>query len=83
VFNVSVGAEPSIMNYVRQGRFVRGTLNVNSQEGSHLMVYAIVKLLAGSTVPEILTYTPGSLFTGDEITNRDTAQISAENTANP
>jgi len=83
VFIVSVGAEPSIMNYVRQGRFVRGTLNVNSQEGSHLMVYAIVKLLAGSTVPEILTYTPGSLFTGDEITNRDTAQISAENTANP
>jgi ABC-type sugar transport system substrate-binding protein len=63
VFIVSANGEAPIVEYVRAGYFVRGTVEINREMGSRLLLHAAIKALAGSPVPELLHYEAGSIIT--------------------
>jgi ABC-type sugar transport system substrate-binding protein len=63
VIIVSANAESFAQELIRQGRFLRGTVALNREESSQIAVDATVKMLAGSAVPEIVSYPPGDVYT--------------------
>ena len=69
VIIVSVGAEPGALDLIRAGTYLRGTVAINWDESSALMLHALIKMLAGSPIPEFLTYSPGLLLTRDNVDN--------------
>ncbi len=61
---VGVDAEAKARQYIRNGHFMRGSIEVAGVEsGARPTIYAIVKLLAGSTVPEVVLVPPGQVIT--------------------
>jgi len=67
IFIVSAGGEPFALDLLRANSFLRGTVAINREISSHLMVYATIYMLAGSPVPEILSYPPGEMVTQDNV----------------
>lgn len=67
---VSANAEGPILDLIRQGIYVRGTLSVRREQLSRLAVYGVVKLLAGATTPELYTYPPGDMITSETLPNQ-------------
>jgi serine/threonine protein kinase/ABC-type sugar transport system substrate-binding protein len=67
VFIVSSNAEPAAEQLIRQGRYLRGSVDINRELGSRLLVDAIVKMLAGSEVPERLSVPPGPMITIENV----------------
>jgi ABC-type sugar transport system substrate-binding protein len=67
VFIVSANAEPIAQQLIREGRYLRGSVDVNRAYGSQVIVNAIVKMLAGSPVPERLSVPPGDMVTIDNV----------------
>ncbi len=65
VIVVSANGEAYAQELIRDGHFLRGTVAVNREESSRLAVDVTVKMLAGSEVPEYLTYPPGDVLTRD------------------
>ena len=63
VIIVSTNGESYAEELIREGRFLRGTVTINREESSRLAVYSTVKMLAGSPVPETLSYPPGDVLT--------------------
>ncbi len=59
----SVDAEELAKAYIRKDYFIRGSVAVDRQQFSHAAVDAMVKLLAGSTLPETLLVPPGGVVT--------------------
>jgi serine/threonine-protein kinase len=55
---VSVDAEALAVEYIREGRYIRGSMPVGREETARGMVYAMVKLLAGGEVPELIRAEP-------------------------
>ncbi|MFN8371892.1 MAG: protein kinase [Anaerolineae bacterium] len=67
----SIDAEPRAQGYIRDGYYFRASVAVNRTEFSHAAVYAMVKLLAGSTIPETLLVEPGEIITRDALESID------------
>jgi serine/threonine protein kinase/ABC-type sugar transport system substrate-binding protein len=67
VFIISANAEPIVQELIRDGRYVRGSVDINRELGSRLIAYAIVKLLAGSEVPERLNVPTGVMITRENL----------------
>ncbi len=65
VIIISANGESYAQELIREGEYLRGTVEVNHQESSQIAVDAIVKMLAGSPVPETITVTPGNILTRD------------------
>ena len=63
VIIVSTNGESYAQELIRQGQFLRGTVTLNRQESSQIAVDSIVKMLAGSDVPQIVSYSPGDILT--------------------
>ncbi|MCC6801876.1 MAG: protein kinase [Anaerolineae bacterium] len=63
VIIVSANGESYAQELIREGTFLRGTVALNREQASQSAVDAIVKMLAGSEVPEIITYPPGEILT--------------------
>ncbi len=63
VIIVSANGESYAQELIRQGQFLRGTVSLNRQESSQIAVDSIVKMLAGSAVPQIVSYPPGEVLT--------------------
>jgi len=63
VIIVSANGESYAQELIRQGQFLRGTVTLNRQQSSQIAVDSIVKMLAGSEVPQIVSYPPGDVLT--------------------
>jgi ABC-type sugar transport system substrate-binding protein len=63
----SVDAEALAKQYISEGYFMRGSVTVNRQEFSHAAANAMVKLLAGSTLPETYLIPPGEVVTRETL----------------
>jgi ribose transport system substrate-binding protein len=59
----SVDAEALARDYIRKGYFMRGSVTTNRERFSITAYAAMVKLLAGSTVPETFVVAPGQVVT--------------------
>jgi ABC-type sugar transport system substrate-binding protein len=71
VIIVSANGESYAQELIRDGEFLRGTVAINREEGSQIAVDAIAKMLAGSEVPEIVSYPPGDILTREVLQARD------------
>jgi ABC-type sugar transport system substrate-binding protein len=71
VFISSIDAEPQAQQYIRDGYYFRASVAVNRTEFSRAAVYALIKLLAGSTIPETLLVEPGDIITREVLENAD------------
>jgi ABC-type sugar transport system substrate-binding protein len=60
---ISTLGEPLAQQYIREGHYIRATLELNRETGSQAAVNAMVKLLAGEPVPESILIPPGTLLT--------------------
>ncbi len=65
VIVVSANGEAYAQELIRDGKFLRGTVTLNREQSSQLAVDATVKMLAGTEVPEFLSYPPGDVLTRD------------------
>ncbi len=63
----SVDAESQAREYIRQGRFIRASVDIGREMFSRVAVDAIVKLLAGSTLPERFLVPPGQVVTRETL----------------
>lgn len=59
----SVDAEPLAQRYIRDGYYLRASVEIGREQFSHTAINAMVKLLAGSTVPEMYLVPPGDAVT--------------------
>lgn len=64
---VSMGGDLNAQNYIRDGYYLRGTLAANTAEEASMMYAGLIKLLAGSAVPERLYVQPGELLTREQL----------------
>lgn len=63
VFMVSANGEPFALDLLRSDSFLRGTVAIDRETSGQLLIYGLVKLLAGAPVPEYLTYPAGEMIT--------------------
>ncbi len=61
----SVDAESVARQYIRDGHFMRASVDAGRELFSRTAINAMVKLLAGSTVPETYLVPPGRVITRD------------------
>jgi serine/threonine protein kinase/DNA-binding LacI/PurR family transcriptional regulator len=59
----SIDAETQAREYIRQGMFIRASVDIGREMFSRVAVDAMVKLLAGSTLPERFLVPPGQVVT--------------------
>ena len=67
VIVASANGESFAQDLIRTGYFLRGTVAVNTAEVARLSVDATIKMLASSSVPEVLAYPPGELLTQETL----------------
>jgi ABC-type sugar transport system substrate-binding protein len=67
----SVDAEALAREHIANGYFMRASVEVGRLMFSHTAVNAMVKLLAGSAVPETYLVPPGAVITRDTMMNLD------------
>ena len=63
VIVVSANGEVLARQMILDGTFLRGTVDVNIEQSAQLSMDASIKMLAGSDVPEVLSYPPGEILT--------------------
>lgn len=61
----SVDAERKAVDYMREGRFIRGTLSVGRQENAQAASDIMVQMLAGADVPQSISFASGVVITPD------------------
>jgi ABC-type sugar transport system substrate-binding protein/tRNA A-37 threonylcarbamoyl transferase component Bud32 len=59
----SVDAEALAQQYIRDGHFMRGSVALDSENFSRATMNAMVRLLAGATLPEVVLVPPGDVVT--------------------
>ncbi|MBW4438148.1 MAG: protein kinase [Pleurocapsa minor GSE-CHR-MK-17-07R] len=67
VYISSVDAEPVAQQYIRDDYYIRASLEVNRRDFSIVAINALVKMLAGTVVPETYLVPPGSIVTQDSL----------------
>lgn len=63
----SVNAEDAIIPYIRDGRFVRGSLSLDHSEGARLLYISTIQQMAGAPTPHYVQYGPNILVTRDTL----------------
>jgi ABC-type sugar transport system substrate-binding protein len=71
---VSINGEQQARDLIAKGEYLRGSVNVDQSVAAKMAIDAIVRLLAGETLPETLDYAPGDLITKDSLTPEATEQ---------
>lgn len=67
VMIVSIDAERKAVDYMREGRFIRGSLSVGRQESAQAAANAITQMLAGASLPESILVESGDVITADRL----------------
>jgi ribose transport system substrate-binding protein len=65
----SVDAEQLALRYIREGHYMRGTIQIGRERFSRAAIDAITRLLAGGTLPERILVPPGDVITTETLTN--------------
>lgn len=60
---ISIDAEALAQQYIRDGHFIRASVQSAREETAQTLLNAAIKLLAGSTVPELFQVPPGEIVT--------------------
>jgi serine/threonine protein kinase/DNA-binding LacI/PurR family transcriptional regulator len=63
----SIDAEALAQQYIRDGYFIRGSVQSSRAENAHALLNAAVKLLAGATLPEFIQVPPGPMVTKETL----------------
>ncbi|MBI5960162.1 MAG: substrate-binding domain-containing protein [Chloroflexi bacterium] len=63
----SVDAEEPAKEYIREGYYMRGSVEINRELFSRTGVNAMVKLLGGGLLPEIFLISPGEVVTAETL----------------
>lgn len=71
VMIISIDAERKAVDYMREGRFFRGSLSVGRQETARAATDIMVRMLAGVEVPESIPVESGSVITPDSLSETD------------
>ncbi len=69
VIVTGVDAEAVALQHIRQGYFMRATVAVAGERIPAASINAIVKQLAGGTLPQIIVVPPGDLFTAETVSD--------------
>ncbi len=69
VIIASVDAEALALRYIAEGKYMRGSLGVARREFAQGAVDAMVKLLAGSPVPEFIAVPVGQIVTRESLSS--------------
>ncbi len=64
----SIDAEATMLSYIANSYYARGSLAINRAEFSRVALDAMVILLAGGTLPETVIIPPGTMVTRDTLT---------------
>lgn len=67
VFISSVDAEALAQQYIRDGYFMRGSVQSSRVENAYALLNASVKLLAGGTLPQFVLVPPGPMVTKETL----------------
>lgn len=67
VMIVGIDAETQALDYIRQGYYFRASEEIGRQEFSTAAINAMVRLLAGSTMPEVIRVPPGQMVTRENL----------------
>ena len=70
VYIFSVDAETLAREYMRNDYYIRGSVDPGRTEFSRAAVNSMVKLLAGSPIPETIIVPPGNVITKDPLETR-------------
>lgn len=76
VIIASVDAEEQARQYIRDGYYIRGSVDVGREEFSRAAINAAVKILAGGTLPERILVPPGDVITKELLSSE--AEATAE-----
>jgi serine/threonine protein kinase/DNA-binding LacI/PurR family transcriptional regulator len=63
----SIDAEALAQQYIRDGYFIRGSVQSSRTETAHALINTSIKLLAGATVPEFVLVPPGEMVTKETL----------------
>jgi len=63
----SIDAERKAVDYMREGRFIRGSLSVGRQETAQAASDIMVRMLAGAEVPQSIAVDSGAMITPDSL----------------
>ena len=64
---VGIDAETQALDYIRQGYYFRASEEIGRQEFSIAAINAMVRLLAGATMPEVIRVPPGRMVTRENL----------------
>lgn len=67
VIITSVDAEALAVQYIREGFYMRGSVQSSRTETAATLINSTIKLLAGGTVPEFVMVPPGPLVTKESL----------------
>ena len=68
---VSIDAEALAQEYIRNGYFIRGSVQSTREELSDVMFDAVVQLLSGNDVPENIKVPPKQIVTKETLAQQD------------
>ncbi|MBZ0298169.1 MAG: protein kinase [Anaerolineae bacterium] len=68
VMITSIDAEQLARRYIREGYYLRGSMDVGREKFSRAAIDAVTKLLAGSQLPELVLAPPGEMMTAETLT---------------
>lgn len=77
VIITSVDAELLAQQYIREGTFMRGSVEVGRTEFSKAAVDAMVRLLAGTPIAETIQVPPGEVVTREVLERRSRSSLSS------
>ncbi len=69
VIIASVDAEQQARQYIQDGYFIRGSVDPGREQFSRTAINAVVKILAGGTLPEMILVPPGDVVTAELLEN--------------
>lgn len=76
VIITSVDAEQQARQYIRDGYYIRGSVDPGREQFSRAGINAAVKILAGGTLPERILVPPGEVVTKELLDQQATAEAS-------
>ncbi len=78
---VSLDAEALAQQYIREGCFMRGSVENSRKNPAQTMVDAMVQILAGSDIAETIIIPPGPIITKELLEQNDATATAAANTS--
>lgn len=73
VMIVGVDAEPRAQEYIREGYYFRGSVEISRTQFSRAAAYAMIKLLSGSAIAETILVPPGEVVTAETLALQEAA----------